>query len=58
MELPMAREIQNPSESESRKLRLDLDVRLTGKGLVITRAQIVAMLAALAAAIWTALHFR
>jgi hypothetical protein len=58
MELPMAREIQNPSESDSRKLRLDLDVRLTGKGLVITRAQIVAMLAALAAAIWTALHFR
>jgi hypothetical protein len=38
-------------------LRVDLDFRLRGTGLTITRAQVAAAITALAAAVWALLHF-
>jgi hypothetical protein len=38
-------------------LRVDLDFRLRGTGLTITRAQVAAVIMALAAAVWALLRF-
>ncbi len=47
----------SPERTPAGALRIDINIRLKGDGLIITRAQVAAAIASLATLGWAVMHF-
>jgi hypothetical protein len=56
-EVPSPNRKRSSDRAASGGMKVDVHIRLKGDGLEITRGQIIAVLAAMAAAAWAAIRF-